>query len=455
MGKRRVSIAMGSLFALAGCSFAPPYAAPAVSMPAAYKEAGAWTVARPADQVPREGWWRVYRDATLNRLEPEVAVANPTLEAALARHDEASAYLAQARSGLFPTIGLETDVARERQSARKPLRGANQPNVYNTDSVDVALNYDLDLWGKVRNEVIAGKAAEDASAADAYFNLVGLDRQARILSDTIDTYERALRLTQSRHRGGIASDLDVSRAQTQLESARAAASDVAARRAVYEHAIATLTGMPASDFSLPPSDSPSYLPRLPTGIPATLLQRRPDIAAAERRVAEANAQIGVTKAAFFPDISLGLDGGFQSDTFSPWFAAPNEIWSIGPTLVMTLFDGGRRTALVHEARAKLAENGANYKATVLTACQQVEDNLALIHHLGTESVQEDAALNAAQRTLNLSLSQYRDGFVSYLDVVTAQTTELSTQLADTQLQTRQIEATVGLIQALGGGWDAN
>ncbi|MFL9856287.1 efflux transporter outer membrane subunit [Paraburkholderia madseniana] len=466
MVKLPVFLAIGGMFALAGCSFAPTYSVPTTITAKTYKEVGSWMQAKPADQIPRSGWWKVYHDPVLNSLEPKVVAANPNLQAALARHDEASALLQQVRSGLFPTVGLETDVERERQSENKPLRGPNQPNAYNSATLNVGLNYDLDLWGRVRNQIKAGKAAEDASSADveslrlsleadlagAYFNLLSLDQQSKILAETIGTYQHALQLTESRRQGGIASDLDVSRAQTQLDSARATESDIRARRALYEHAIATLIGVPASSFSMPPSYAISYLPNIPTDVPSALLQRRPDIAAAERRVAQANAQIGVAKAAFFPDISLGLDGGFQSDTISPWMAAPNEMWSIGPMLMMTLFDGGRRSAIVHRDQAKLAENGAKYKATVLTAFQQVEDNLSQLNHLGDESAREDAALAAAKRTLALSMSRYRDGTVSYLDVVTAQTTELSTQLVDTQLQTRQLEASVGLIQALGGGW---
>ncbi|KVG10016.1 efflux transporter outer membrane subunit [Burkholderia thailandensis] len=469
MVERRLYAALASVALVTGCSFAPVYRTPDVDMPVAFKEAGAWRLATPADRMPRDAWWSVYRDPTLDALEPKVAEANPDAAAAVARHDEAAAYLDEARAGLFPTIGVTADASTNRQSARRPLRGANQPSVYGSNTAEAGIGYDLDLWGKVRNEVKAGRdelqaSADDlasarlslqASLADAYFHLRGLDQQQQLLSDTIRTYERALALTMSRHAGGIASDLDVSRAQTQLDSARASAEDVRARRALYEHAIAMLIGVPASSFTLAPSLARAHLPSIPAGVPAALLQRRPDVAAAERRVAEANAKIGVAKAAFFPDLSLELAGGFQSDTLSPWIAAPNEIWSVGPSLAMTLFDGGRRAAATQRARAKLAESGARYKAVVLQAFQQVEDNLALLHHLGDEATREHEALRAAQRALELSTSRYRDGVVSYLDVVTSQTTELDIEIAALDLDTRRVLASVRLIEALGGGWRAN
>ncbi|MBN3833962.1 efflux transporter outer membrane subunit [Burkholderia sp. Ac-20344] len=462
---RLCALLAGAAF-LSACSFAPTYHAPQTALPASFKEAGGWQAAKPADRIARDGWWKAFHDPVLDRLEAQVAAANPDVAAAVARHDEAAALFDQARSGLFPTIGLGAQVSSNRQSATRPLRGSNQPNVYGNDTLDAGFDYDLDLWGKVRNEVAAGRADAQASAddlasvqlslqaslANAYFNLRGLDQQQQLLADTIDTYQRALQLTMSRHAGGIASDLDVSRAQTQLDSARASAEDVRARRALYEHSIATLTGVPASSFSLTPDLNVAYLPTIPTGLPATLLQRRPDVAAAERRMASANAKIGVARAAFFPDITLGLIGGYQSSGLGHWLSAPNEIWSIGPSLAFTLFDGRRRQALTDQAHAKLAENGAQYRAVVLAACQQVEDNLALTHHLGDEAAREQEALDAAERTLQLSMSRYRDGVVSYLDVVTAQTTELNTKVAMLELDTRRQLAAVELIAALGGGW---
>ncbi|WP_206995829.1 efflux transporter outer membrane subunit [Trinickia mobilis] len=467
MANRRIMIAVASAW-LAGCSFAPAYHVPSTPIPTAYKEAGGWQIAQPSDRIERDGWWKVYRDPELDRLEPLVATANPDVQAAIARHDEAMAYERQAESGLYPTLGADAEVSRNGQSERRPLRfGAGQPSSYDANIAELVFDYDLDLWGKVRNAVAASKAQSEAAANDlaslrlslqanlaqAYWRLRGLDEEAQVLAATVDTYQRALELTMNRRGGGIASDLDVSRAQTQLAGAKAQVEDVKARRALEEHAIAALTGTAPSTFSLVQDIALPYIPSVPAGMPGTLLERRPDVAAAERRVAAANAQIGVARAAYFPDISLGIAGGFESDKFSPWFAAPEEMWSLGPTLAQTLFDGGLRRARTAGAKAQLAETSANYRSAVIKAIQQVEDNLALEHHLGDEATREDEALGAAMRTLDLSMSQYRDDVIDYLDVVTAQTTELQIKLVTVSLQTQRLLATVGLIEALGGGWD--
>ncbi|CAB3753599.1 efflux transporter outer membrane subunit [Paraburkholderia solisilvae] len=462
----RTAAALLAAIALNACSLAPPYQVPPTAIPTSFKESGPWQPASPADRIPRNGWWKIFDDAQLDALEAKVDAANPDVAAAVARHDKAQALVDQTRAGLYPSIGADLDAARARQSDRRPLRGANEPDDFYSNTFAVSADFDLDLWGKVRNEVSAGVANAQASAddlaslqldlqanlADDYFTLRGFDEQQQLLADAVATYQRALTLTTSRHHGGIASGLDVSRARTQLQNALAAADDTRARRALLEHAIATLTGTPASSFTLAADTSRTRLPSIPTGVPAALLQRRPDIAAAERRVAAANAQIGVAKAAYYPDISLDAQAGYQTSVLSPWFIAPDEIWSIGPNLALTLFDAGRRRAITREARAQLAQNGAQYKATVLLAFQQVEDNLALLHHLGDESVHNDAALDAAQRTLTLATSRYKDGVVSYLDVVTAQTAALDAQIASAELDARRLTASVGLIQALGGGW---
>lgn len=461
---------LASPLIVAGCSFAPVYHPPAVAVPSTYKETGKWQSAHPADRALSQAWWKVFRDRQLDALEPRVNAANPTVAAALAAHDASAALLQQARAGLLPTLSLDIDPSRQRQSAMRPLRGSGQPDAYGDETLGVGAGYDLDIWGKVRNQIAAGRADEQASEddaaaitlslqtslADAYFTLIGLDRQAAILQQTQRTYAKALQLTMSRHQGGIASDLDVSRAQTQWDAAQAQASDIAGRRALCEHAIATLVGAPASAFTLAPTRdalaTSTFLPNVPVGIPATLLQRRPDIAAAERRIAAANASIGVAKAAFYPDLTLGLEGGFQSTTFSPWISAPNEIWSVGPQLMMSLFDGGRRSAVLRQTRAKLAQNGAQYRAVVLDAFQQVEDQLATLHHVGDEAKHENDELNAAKQTLTLSMSRYKDGAVDYLDVVTAQTTVLQAETRAATLRTRRLQADVNLIGAIGGGW---
>lgn len=463
----RLRGAVGALAAaLAGCSMAPAYKVPVVDVPDSYKEAGPWQPAAPADQRERGDWWRDYGDATLDDLESRVDAANPDLAAAADRYAQARAYSVETRAGLFPQVDAAAGATRNRQSDHRPLRSASQPDEYRDNLIGAQLGYELDLWGRVRNLVASGEATAQASAADLasvrlslhaelandYIAVRGLDAQAKLLDDTVAAYARALALTQNRFQGGAASGLDVARAQTQLDNARAQSIDVQARRALFEHAIATLVGTPASKFTLPAQVVEISQPVIPTGVPSTLLERRPDIAAAERRTAAANANVGIARAAFFPSITLTAIGGYENTGGADWLSAPNAFWSIGPRAFLTLFDAGRREARADEARAALDEAGERYRATALTAFQQVEDNLALIHLLGEEAKSQDAAAASAQRTLNLALDRYRNGAVSYLEVVESQTAELQAQRASLSLRDRELQASVGLIRALGGGW---
>lgn len=454
---------------MTACSLAPPYQKPVVVMPDAFKESGPWQPAAPADTAARGIWWHGYGDATLDDLEDKLNSSNPNLAAASDRYAQARAFVGEARSGLFPEVDATAYATRNRQSDHRPLRSSSQPDEYKDNYLGGQLNYELDLWGRVRNGIAAGEAGAQASAADLasvhlslnaelasdYITLRGLDALAQLFADTVDAYSKALELTQNRFEGGIASALDVSHAQTQLETARAELVDTQARRALYEHAIASLVGQPASQFTLAAKVVDLPIPVTPTGLPSTLLERRPDIAAAERRTAQANSQIGVERAAFYPSLTLTALGGFENTGGAGWLTAPNEFWAVGPRSLFTLFDAGKRKARDEEAKAALAEAGERYRATVLSAFQQVEDNLALLHLLGEEAKNVDAAVAAARRTLDLALDRYRNGAVNYLEVVEAQTAALQTQRTSLNLRDRQLEASVGLIRALGGGWSAD
>jgi multidrug efflux system outer membrane protein len=450
---------------LAGCSLAPPYAPPTLSLPTAYKEVGPWTPATPADAAPRGDWWTVYGDKTLDRLEQRIDSYNPDLALALARYDEAQAYAAEARAGLFPEVDVAGTATANRQSVDRPLRLTGK-NYYANNLLTGNASYEIDLWGRVRNMVAAGRdqaqASEadaasirlslEAQLADAYLSLRGLDATAQLLVNTTKAYTIALRLTETLHSGGAVAGLDVGRAQTQLRTARAQEVDVAAQRALYEHEIAALVGEPASSFSIPPLAQLPEPPKVPVAAPSLILQRRPDIAAAERRVAAANATIGVARAAFFPSISLDATGGFENAGGNNLLSVANGWWTVGPAVAMTLFDGGLRTAQVRAARDQFDEAGASYRSTVLAAFQQVEDNLALCNKLAIEIDEQSAGVAAAEHTEALAMTQYRAGAVTYLDVVTAQTIELQAQITELAVATRRLQASVNLVRSLGGGW---
>jgi len=452
---------------LGSCSLAPPLKTPDIPTADAYKELGPWTQAQPADRLPRDSWWRLYDNAELDDLEKRLIDGNPTLAAAVANYAQARAFADQARAGLFPTLGVNAGVSRNRESINAPLRGLTTPTYYNANTLGGSVSYELDLWGQIRNEVAAGEANAAASAADLenarlsliaqlagdYIQLRSLDRDSAILDETVDAYARALNLTEQRHGAGIAPGLDVSQAQTQLDAARSQAAQTLAQRALMEHAIAALLGVSASTFSIKPAIVAITLPQIPSGVPATLLERRPDIAAAQRRMMAANADIGVARAAYFPTLTLGAQGGFQSTGFSNWLSAPSSFWAIGPNALLSVFDGGLRRAQVAQARAEFDASAANYRATVVTAFQQVEDSLATLDHYHDATVEEKAAVDAAQHTLDFAMALYKQGATDYLTVVTSQTALLQTQLEALNLDTLQLSASVNLILALGGGWE--
>jgi NodT family efflux transporter outer membrane factor (OMF) lipoprotein len=452
---------------LAGCSLAPRLRTPLVPTADAYKEIGPWTQAQPSDRLPRDSWWTLYENAELDELQKGLMAGNPTLAAALANYAQARALSDQARAGLFPTLSVNAGVQRNRESLNDPLRGPTTPTYYDSNTLGAGVSYELDLWGQIRNEVAAGEANAAAAAADLenarlallaqlvddYVQLRSLDRDSAILDETVKAYTRAVSLTQQRHDAGIAPGLDVSQAQTQLDTARSQAAQTLAQRALMEHAIAALLGVSASSFSIQPAIVAIKLPQIPSGVPSALLERRPDIAAAQRRMIATNANIGLARAAYFPALTLGAQGGFYSGAFSNWLSAPSRFWAIGPNAVLSVFDGGLRRAQVAQARAEFDASAANYRSTVISAFQQVEDSLATLNHYHDAAVQERAAVDAAQRTLDLSMALYVKGATDYLTVVTSQTAVLQTQLDLLNLDTLQLRASVDLIRALGGGWE--
>ncbi|HWX32690.1 MAG TPA: efflux transporter outer membrane subunit [Steroidobacteraceae bacterium] len=452
---------------LGACSLAPPLKTPGIPTADAYKELGPWTQAQPADRLPRDSWWSLYGSAELDELENRLIGGNPTLAAALANYARARSLADQARAGLFPTLSVSANVERDRESAHAPLKGPTTPTYYNANTVGGSVGYELDLWGQIRNEVAAGEANAAASAADLenarlsliaqlvddYIQLRSLDRNSAILDQTVQAYVRALGITQQRHDAGIAPGLDVAQAQTQLNAARSLAAQTLAQRALMEHAIAALLGVSASTFSIKPQIVDLKLPQIPTGVPSTLVQRRPDIAGAQRRMIAANANIGVARAAYFPSLTLGAQGGFQSNAFSNWLSAPSSFWAIGPNALLSVFDGGLRRAQVAQARAEFDASAANYRGTVVGAFQQVEDSLATLNHYHDAAVDEKAAVDAAQRTLDFSTALYKQGAIDYLNVVTSQTAVLQTELESLSLDTLRLRASVDLIRALGGGWE--
>ncbi|NJD30763.1 MAG: efflux transporter outer membrane subunit [Gammaproteobacteria bacterium] len=467
---RQLASVFAALLALAACSQAPVLEVPQVPVSASYKEAGDRALAEAGEHRLPDDWWTLYRDEDLDALEKQLIANSPDLAAALARYKQANASYQAIRSNLFPSLSTALNAQRDRQSESKPLRvlGPNSPNEYSSVTLGFGLGYEFDLWGRVSNEVAAGRALDAAARADlasarlslqallaeTYFILRGLDGQVQLLTETEEAYLRALELVKSRHTGGIASGLDVSRAEAQLEATRSLLEQTIGQRAVVEHAIAAQVGVAAPDFSLAPRTNVIVLPAIPVDVPSTLLQRRPDIMAAERRVEAANASVGVAKAAYFPQLRLDATYGYQSTEFANLVTASNVFWAVGPTLFLELFDGGRRKAEVARAEAVLDEAGANYRSVVLGAFQEVEDSLALLDKYRQAAASEAAAVAATQRSVDLSTIRYRAGAASYLEVAVSQASALQTRREAQDLDTRQLRASVQLIRAMGGGWTA-
>jgi NodT family efflux transporter outer membrane factor (OMF) lipoprotein len=473
LGRTRAAVLSVAFCTLLGaCAVGPDYVRPTAAVPAAYKENRGWTVARPADTADRGPWWEVFGDPQLNALAQQVDISNQTVKAAAAQYEQARALVESTRAAYFPTIGLNAAATRAQggRSAAASSSGAGTAGIGNTLSLAGTASWEPDIWGKVRRASEAQTSSAQASAADLaaarlsaqgqlvqdYFTLRQVDAQRQLYADTILAYEKSLQLTQNQYAGGVAARADVVAADTQLKTAQAAAINLGVQRAQLEHAIALLVGQPASTFSIPPTplaDVPP--PPVPAaGLPSQLLERRPDVAAAERRVAAANAQIGVAKSAYFPALTLSGSAGYQGSALANLLSLPNRFWSIGPALAETLFDGGARDAQTRQARAVYDQDVALYRQTVLGSIQEVEDYLAALRILDQQAVVQDAALQAARESVKLTLNQYRAGVVSYINVVTAQATELSTARTSVSLLGSRYVASVQLIQALGGGWHA-
>jgi NodT family efflux transporter outer membrane factor (OMF) lipoprotein len=445
------------------CMIGPKYQRPGAPAPPAFKEElpAGWKEAQPNDGALRAQWWKVYSDPRLDALEDQVSISNQNVLAAEAQFRAAQAAVRIARAGQFPTAAVAPSVTGSGTGAASGVR-----RLY-TIPLDVA--YQIDIWGSIRRGVAANSAVAQASAAELenarllyqaelaadYFQIQGLDASRQLLDATVKSYEQYVQLTQDRFDGGVASMGDVALAQTQLETARAQLVDLGVQRAQFEHAIAVLTGKPPSDLSIPAAPSQSPPPASLIGIPSALLERRPDVAAAERQVAAANEQIGIAKAAFYPSLTFGGSAGSQTTVIGDLLTWPSRFWSVGPQLAETLFDAGKRRAQVKLTQAAYDATVANYRQTVLTAFQQVEDSLAQLRILSQEGEITDRAVKAAQQSLAISSDQYRGGIANYLQVITAQTSLLQNQRSAVDILTRRMAASVSLIQALGGGWDAS
>jgi NodT family efflux transporter outer membrane factor (OMF) lipoprotein len=463
----RLTLITVGVLLCAGCMVGPDYRKPSVPMTGSYKEDQGWKLALPRDEIPRGKWWEIFGDSQLNVLAAQVSEANQNLKIAEARFRQARALIGSARAGLFPTVsaGLDASSSRGSRNTKPPSSGGSAQDFLLSGDI----SYELDLWGRIRRSVTAAREEAQASAADLesarlslqaelafnYFELRSADAQQRLLNDTVKAFEEALQLTARRFEGGAAPKSDVAQARTQLETTQVQATDIAVQRAQFEHAIAILIGKPPAEFSLPPM--PLYLqpPDVPVGLPSELLERRPDIAAAERRVAEANEQIGIAKAAYFPTVTLGALLGFESSSMRNLISGQSFLWAVGSSLAQTIFDGGRRRAASEVALANYDATIASYRQTTLDAFGQVEDNLAALRILEREAEQQQRAVTSARESLQLFNNRYKGGVDTYLQVITAQTVTLLNERNQVDILRRRMGASVLLVKALGGGWNVS
>lgn len=477
LGPRWLYVSLLIVLLASGCMVGPKYHTPVVQSPAAYKEltpqdfkdTDGWKVAQPSDSAIRSNWWEVFNDPDLNKLEEQVNISNQTIAAATASFFAARAIVSEARSQYFPTVTGGVSITESRQVGRGGSSSSSSSNAAQGTlySLPFDATYVPDLWGRVRNSVRANVAAAQVSAADLantrltlqadlavdYYELRTQDALKQLLDSTVVAYRESLRLATVLFETGIANDETVAQAETQLETAEAQDTNLGIARANFEHAIALLVGQPASIFALPPQPLNATPMAVPFGVPSQLLERRPDIAAAERIVAQANAQIGIAKAAYYPNVTLGASAGFQSTSIMDWFTWPSRVWSVGPSLAETLFEGGLRRATVQQFQAQYDADVANYRQTVLTAFEQVENSLSTLRIISQQIQQQDTAVKSAERSLSLANDRYRLGIDPFLNVITAQTTLLNNQQTAVNLRLQQMTANVQLIEALGGGWD--
>jgi NodT family efflux transporter outer membrane factor (OMF) lipoprotein len=465
----RLPILSLGLLVMGSCSVGPKYVRPTTQIPPSYKENANWKPAQPGDTAQKGNWWEIFQDPQLNALEDKIAVSNQSLRAAVDRFQEARDVLRQTRSLFYPLVTTGLSATQNRQSVDKSLHGATSPTNYSDLLLQGQVSYEVDAWGSVRHSVQSSRNLAQATASDLetirlslhaelaldYMTLRGLDAQKQLFDSNVQAFQKAVDLTEERFKGGVASREDVDLADTQLEQTRAQDIDITSARDQFEHAVAVLIGQPASSFHLDPAQLPVIPPVPQPGLPSDLLERRPDIASAERRVAAANEQVGIARAAFFPTMMLGLTGGFESGKFPNWLTGPSAIWAVGASAAETVFDAGRRRAVSDQTLATYDEMIADYQQTVLISFQQVENSLSDLRVLEEEAKTQDAAVAAANRALDQSTNRYKGGLDTYLTVITAQNAALSNERAAVSLLTRRLTSTVLLVKALGGGWDVS